>query len=91
MRDGERPARLCTSRTGTRRAHTRGDLGKRVTAIYWGQVVAGSNTVSPTTVSPTTVSPTTVSPTKNEQFKGGFREIRSRPISRLVGFGDVEH
>jgi hypothetical protein len=39
MRAGERPARLFTSRTVTTRLHGARDLRKRVTAIYWGQVV----------------------------------------------------
>ena len=50
MRGDERPARLCTSCTAVNRPHNRGDLRKRVTAIYWGQVVAGSDPVSPTQV-----------------------------------------
>jgi hypothetical protein len=36
MRDGERPARLCTSHTAANRPRTAGDLRKRVAAIYWG-------------------------------------------------------
>jgi hypothetical protein len=51
MRDGERTARPCTLCTRTNRPPTVCDLGKWVTAIYWGgQVVAGSNPVSPTQV-----------------------------------------
>jgi hypothetical protein len=51
MRDGERPARLWTSRTGTRRPQTAPELRECITALSWGQVVAGSNPVSPTSVS----------------------------------------
>src|ERR1700689_4746493 len=36
MRDGERPARLCTLCTRANRPPTVRDLGKRVAAIYWG-------------------------------------------------------
>jgi hypothetical protein len=36
MRDGERPARVCTSCVHTPRLTTRGDLRKCVTATYWG-------------------------------------------------------
>jgi hypothetical protein len=36
MRDGERPARLCTLCTCTNRPPTVRDLRKCVTAIYWG-------------------------------------------------------
>ena len=39
--------------SGTGRLPIADDLRKRVTAIFWGQVVAGSNPVSPTSVSPT--------------------------------------
>lgn len=44
MRGDARPARLCTSRTAANRPHTRGDQGKRVTAIYWGSSGAASTT-----------------------------------------------
>ena len=43
VRAGERPARRCTPWTPTSRPHTARDLRKCVTAIFWGQVVAGSN------------------------------------------------
>jgi hypothetical protein len=36
LRDGERPARRCTSRTATFWPLTGGDLRRRVAAIYWG-------------------------------------------------------
>jgi hypothetical protein len=36
MRDGERPARLCTLCMRTNRPPPVSDLRKRVTAIYWG-------------------------------------------------------
>ena len=36
MRAGERPARLCTSRTPANRLHSRGDQGKRVTRYFLG-------------------------------------------------------
>ncbi len=36
IRDGERPARLCTSCTNTTDPEYGGDLGKRHTPIYWG-------------------------------------------------------
>jgi hypothetical protein len=36
MRDGERSARLYTSCADTTDPHTARDLGKCVTAIYWG-------------------------------------------------------
>ena len=36
MRDGERPARLCTSRTAPDQPRTRADQRKRATAICWG-------------------------------------------------------
>jgi hypothetical protein len=49
VRDAERPARLCTPCTPANRPRTAGDLRKRVTAIYWRQVVPSS--IEPSTSS----------------------------------------
>ena len=49
MRGDERPACLCTPRIAANRPGTWDDQRKRVTPIPGGQVVAGSNPVSPTT------------------------------------------
>jgi hypothetical protein len=50
LRDCERSARLCTSRTAGNRPHTRGGHGNVLPRFTGGQVVAGSNPVSPTQV-----------------------------------------
>jgi hypothetical protein len=50
MHDGERPALLCTSCRAKSRRLTPVTRENAFTAIFWGQVVAGSNPVSPTSV-----------------------------------------
>jgi hypothetical protein len=50
LRDCERSARLCTSRTAGNRPHTRGGHGNVLPRFTGGQVVTGTNPVSPTQV-----------------------------------------
>ena len=53
MRDGERSARLLTSRTASNGYKPAAASGNALPHFCGGQVVAGSNPVSPTHVSPT--------------------------------------